>query len=39
MITGQEKEIILKCAKEKDKEYDDIDVGVKGIDTKLFFKL
>ncbi|MCF6147149.1 MAG: hypothetical protein E3K37_00645 [Candidatus Kuenenia sp.] len=52
MITEQEKEIILQCAKkynvfaillfgssiEKDNGARDIDLGVLGIEPKLFFK-
>jgi len=52
MITEEEKEIILRCAKkykvssiflfgssiEKDEEANDLDLGVKGIEPRLFFK-
>lgn len=53
MITENDKEIILRCAKkynvssvilfgssiEEEKEANDIDLGVKGIEPSLFFKL
>jgi len=52
MITEDEKDIILRCAKkynvssvllfgssiEREKDANDIDLGVKGIEPKLFFK-
>ncbi|ODS31905.1 MAG: hypothetical protein SCARUB_02985 [Candidatus Scalindua rubra] len=52
MITENEKDIILQCAKKynvstvilfgssirKDSEFNDIDIGVKGIEPRLFFK-
>ena len=51
MISSNEREIILKCAKKyrvsslflfgssiEKKEYNDIDIGIKGIKPNLFFK-